>query len=404
MATASEAQAIASQLDGTLRSLFNEMVRSNSGLTVLQGELDRFTMGAVPGNKATAQLVALAFVRRQRLAVAGATRDAAEEFLERSMRGRIPEPKPPNNISAAVHIETGDPYKDWGDTVKRQSRIAPGLAAALEGAWATTSSVVGWKNFAETVQALRSLADGTFYTKFGNRFARDMAKTIVGYIADSGQNSMLGAVSRPTPLFLDTATDRSRDWAAQYSARLIKDITDEQRKTFRSQVSLAFEDGIGPEELAYRLKEHGLGLHNRYATAVDNYYRGMIEEGIARGAARERSKLYAGHLRRVRADTVARTETMYGLNWGRMELWNSAVQFEDLPSDTGKRWVTALDERVCPVCRPMNNVTVGLYQHFDLPQSALSRRQEGKLFLPPAHPSCRCTIILAHPDAREEAA
>ncbi|MGQ9491728.1 MAG: phage head morphogenesis protein [Anaerolineae bacterium] len=46
-----------------------------------------------------------------------------------------------------------------------------------------------------------------------------------------------------------------------------------------------------------------------------------------------------------------------------------------------RRWNTAHDELVCPVCGPLNQVVVDITEPFP-----------GGLALPPAHPNCRCWI------------
>ena len=47
----------------------------------------------------------------------------------------------------------------------------------------------------------------------------------------------------------------------------------------------------------------------------------------------------------------------------------------------GKRWNTAVDELVCPICGPLHNVVVGINETFP-----------GGYQNPPAHPNCRCGL------------
>jgi SPP1 gp7 family putative phage head morphogenesis protein len=75
-----------------------------------------------------------------------------------------------------------------------------------------------------------------------------------------------------------------------------------------------------------------------------------------------------------RMETIARTETLRAHNQGRRKFYR-LVGVESL------EWLTAADERVCPVCGPL----------------------DGKVFLEkefpaqPAHPNCRCTHVVAEP-------
>ncbi len=68
-----------------------------------------------------------------------------------------------------------------------------------------------------------------------------------------------------------------------------------------------------------------------------------------------------------RIEVIARTEMMRAYNQGRVHLYKS-MNVEKVI------WYTAMDERVCPVCGPLNG------QEFELDQ------------IPPipAHPQCRC--------------
>jgi hypothetical protein len=82
--------------------------------------------------------VALAFVRRRRLAHTGPLRDDAERYLLAMARGRVPPPPPPNMVSATVHIDS-DPYRDWGRLVRRHARLTPPMKTAIGGAFAAVA-------------------------------------------------------------------------------------------------------------------------------------------------------------------------------------------------------------------------------------------------------------------------
>nr|BDD44563.1 hypothetical protein 1 [bacterium] len=71
-----------------------------------------------------------------------------------------------------------------------------------------------------------------------------------------------------------------------------------------------------------------------------------------------------------RIEVITRTEIMRSYNQGRIHLYKD-MKVEKVV------WYTALDERVCPVCGPLNG------QEFELDQAPQI----------PAHPQCRCTIL-----------
>ena len=73
-----------------------------------------------------------------------------------------------------------------------------------------------------------------------------------------------------------------------------------------------------------------------------------------------------------RADMIASTETTKAWSVARQEIANESDVIK------GLQWVTANDELVCPICRPLHGTTrskKGTYQG---------------LIGPPAHPRCRC--------------
>ena len=78
---------------------------------------------------------------------------------------------------------------------------------------------------------------------------------------------------------------------------------------------------------------------------------------------------------------IARTETMRASNMGQQEAWAQAKDKGLLTGKEKKEWITTPDDRLCPVCEPMDGKKVPMADEFDI---------EG----PPAHPQCRCTIAI----------
>jgi SPP1 gp7 family putative phage head morphogenesis protein len=89
-----------------------------------------------------------------------------------------------------------------------------------------------------------------------------------------------------------------------------------------------------------------------------------------------------------RAETIARTEVMQAANDGQLEAWDQAQEDGLLTGQEQKEWIVTPDDRLCPVCEPMDGVTVGIDEDFDVDGDEM----EG----PPAHPNCRCTIGLSN--------
>ena len=75
-----------------------------------------------------------------------------------------------------------------------------------------------------------------------------------------------------------------------------------------------------------------------------------------------------------RATLIARTETLRAHNEGRKVFYRQV-------GVTKVQWLTAHDERTCPICRPLDGKV------FEIEEV------EG----PPVHPGCRCSTLVLHP-------
>ncbi len=77
----------------------------------------------------------------------------------------------------------------------------------------------------------------------------------------------------------------------------------------------------------------------------------------------------------ARINTIARTETMRASNYGRIRTWEkSGVKY--------KEWLTAFDDRTCPICADLDGERRRLEDLFSV-----------GVYMPPAHPNCRCTAV-----------
>lgn len=116
------------------------------------------------------------------------------------------------------------------------------------------------------------------------------------------------------------------------------------------------------------------------ATTIDQLRRTLVEgweagEGIPELAARVRDVFEQAD--RYRSFLIARTETTATANMAQLSVLRQAgIGY--------KTWSTSHDERVCPVCRPLDGKTVRLDEEFG-----------PGIFAPPAHPGCRCTTLAA---------
>jgi hypothetical protein len=99
-----------------------------------------------------------------------------------------------------------------------------------------------------------------------------------------------------------------------------------------------------------------VGLHPRYARAVDRFRQKLIDKGVVN--YEERTRRYAQSLRRARARTIAQTET--GIIWDR-SAW---LQMRDA-GVKGRIWITSRDQDVRDSHVPMDGQCRGINEPFE---------------------------------------
>lgn len=172
-------------------------------------------------------------------------------------------------------------------------------------------------------------------------------------------------------------------YAREASSNLIVQVTNTQRAAVRDIASRAIYEGIPPVEAAKAIR-NVVGLHSRYATAVFNFERGLIESGVPEDVVARRAAAYAGRLRTVRSQTIARTELQTAANRGRAEMWDHAMGNGLVDRATAqKQWLATGDDRTCEICAGVDTELVGVGELFSI-----------GLEMPPAHPDCRCVSLL----------
>jgi len=147
----------------------------------------------------------------------------------------------------------------------------------------------------------------------------------------------------------DVTNKKATAWAHAHAGETIKGISETTREEIRDLVEEAFSQQFDVDDLA---KEIGRVLGDD-----------------------------------ARAETIARTESMRAANEGQSQLWDQATEAGLLTGNEKQEWIVTPDDRLCPICEPMDGVTVGLDEMFDVDGDQIDG--------PPAHPNCRCTLGLS---------
>jgi SPP1 gp7 family putative phage head morphogenesis protein len=185
-------------------------------------------------------------------------------------------------------------------------------------------------------------------------------------------------------------------FAANRAGQLITSIDDLTRLAVRKIIIDAFNEQIDVRQTARRIKNI-VGLHPRYAEAVVKFERReiarLMREGLKETTARTRAQAsasrYADRLRGSRATMIARTEIQIAQNQGRYEGWKQADAEGFVDPQSLKMWITAKDERTCPICAPLDGETVPWNGVFSIGIEA-----------PIVHPNCRCAMVILPPERK----
>ena len=187
------------------------------------------------------------------------------------------------------------------------------------------------------------------------------------------------------------------DFADKQAARLVTAIDESMRSAIRTVISESFKNQVPVDLTASRLRQF-IGLHPRWALAVDRYYtrqyEGLRNKGVAHEKALTRAETvtetYRKRLIRARSSMIARTEIQIAQNWGRQLAWQQASDGGWIDPVSQKVWTTAKATMggvpPCDRCAPMEGESVRWNQSFS-----------NGLLMPPAHPHCRCTAFLLPP-------
>lgn len=144
-----------------------------------------------------------------------------------------------------------------------------------------------------------------------------------------------------------------------------------------------------------------VGLTPQQADAIVRarmkYYSALLKDGVPPGKAEKMADEFAArrHAAAVksRAVTIARTEVSRSNNSGRVMTWREGAAQGLVTPGHRKEWVATHPGNrhgpPCPTCAPLDGMTVPWDSDFP-----------GVGEMPPAHPRCRCTVVLRRPERR----
>ena len=235
------------------------------------------------------------------------------------------------------------------------------------------------------------------------RFEADLTNAFLPAIKDTQHRAMrgvLGLLEDDTPADrivltkqhivarFDLTNPQSVQVAARQAAEAVQRISGATKRAIREIIRRGQLGLLTVREQARRIRDL-IGLTERQTASVLNFEAKLIEQGVT-GQRLESMVLrkFEQTLSR-RAMTIARTETIKSANLGQQNLWRQAADQGLINRDKAqRRWIATSDDRVCPICAPMDGQLRPLEEPFVSPFNGAS------VLVPGIHAACRCAVAL----------
>lgn len=224
-----------------------------------------------------------------------------------------------------------------------------------------------------------------------NNFGKDLSDAIDKIGDATGEGAMRGAAMLPKPgaLRYDLKNPDIVEYIDTRSGSLVQNVTDEFQIIVARHVKDQFDSSLSQREVANRMVPQ-----LRSSIGLDDRRNNQLERFRASGASSREIERFRSRLLDARAITIARTEMAYALNFGQLQVWQTAEEQGLLSKKSRKVW--SVDGRPCPnICQPMDGIAVPLYESFLLPDGVT-------VPAPPGHVNCRC-LMRIEADEDEEA-
>lgn len=228
-------------------------------------------------------------------------------------------------------------------------------------------------------------ATNLIMNNFNQKFTEEFPSALLNTLNAGGRSATAVAKTQGTlrvsevVLSFNQNSPEAIKWAREHSAQLIKGVSDNTRQAIQNAIALGFEEQLTIGATAKSIK-NVIGLTPRDAAFLMRSAEDLDRKQIGR---------LANKLLRLRANNIARTETIAASNRGQQEFWRQALDANLLaPENAFQEWIVTPDDRLCPICEPMEGQVRGLGAMFETGDGDL-------VSSPPAHPSCRCAVGLS---------
>ncbi len=274
----------------------------------------------------------------------------------------------------------------------------PGLVKILQRLWENQTKAITYKEIREAILSGEFAVDGVVSGGYAEKWLDDWRQDYSRFVQDKLLPKWEEAIKAGAKEIQDAhpgwyfnpSENGVREWARTHGAAFVTNSTQAQIDGLRAVIRRASTSdmhGMSVDKLAHVVRPF-VGLTIQHTARYMNYYNTLISGGMSEKKALDMTIRFGQRLHRYRGYNIARTELAFAYNRGAYYGIKQA-QRAGLMGRVVKVWVVAEDERTCSECSVLNGARIALDDDFDF----YTRLTEpGIHLMPPAHPSCRCSV------------
>jgi|GEM_PF-460886 len=200
--------------------------------------------------------------------------------------------------------------------------------------------------------------------------------------------------------FIPSLAEMVKPWVVKMTP-LIREIVLSSGRDALNDIDVDGELNLATQSAIEFLRVHATELMTTINHTTREKLKVTLVEGVEKGESipelQKRVKDVFIEATTTRTEMIARSEVLRASNFGAEEAYNQSGVV------SGKEWLTAVDDRVCPGCEAMDGKIVDVSEDYFKKGDVFTVISEGKkysynidlfdLAYPPLHVSCRCTLI-----------
>lgn len=215
-----------------------------------------------------------------------------------------------------------------------------------------------------------------------------LEEELLGELLDAGRRVKLPSIRKATLTYrFDADRPEARAWAAKEAGSLIREVSTEQRDMVREYITRSTQGEFTVQQVARGTRDV-VGLTSQQAGWVENFRNREILDQMNSGrtfdeayaASEKATERYQKRIHKYRSETIARTETIRASSEGRQQAWQQGLEEGFISPFAQKKWLAEFD--ACDICGPLGDMD-------PIPITGTFPNGE-----PPAHPNCRCDVLL----------